>query len=223
MNSPVRTILLGGALLASVCLIACTPYRIEYHKRPAFYKQASERDLVDEVVLDDGTIVKFIDQGIDSNVAPMAPSTQAAAGSVDALAGEGEGAQSQLRDQRPDGTIVLRAYAPEHVLSHAKRGIRQREYRVLWDQLLASRARAAYERQGQGYEEFAQFCEENRPAMMETFNRMGFGLYSPDVVQESLGTESFRYRLHPSLGDQFTFTEFDIVREPSGLKWLMIR
>ena len=59
--------------------------------------------------------------------------------------------------------------------------------------------------------------------MMETFNRMGFGLYSPDVVQESLGANSFRYRLHPSLGDQFTFTQFDIVREPTGLKWLMIR
>ena len=59
--------------------------------------------------------------------------------------------------------------------------------------------------------------------MMETFNRMGFGLFSPDVIQESLGKDGIRYRLHPRLGEQFVFTEFDVTREPTGMKWLMIR
>lgn len=211
MYARVRTILLVGGLLGSVCAIACTPYRIEYHKRPAFYEQASEEELPDEVVLKNGTIVKFVEQDVTHR--------STAAGSVDALAAE----KIELRDQFDDGTVILRAYAPEHVLAHAKRGIRQREYRILWDQLISTRTRSAYERDGKGYEEFAQFCEENRPALMETFNRMGFGLYSPDVVQEAIGPEAFRYRLHPNLGDQFAFTEFDVVRESNGLKWLMIR
>lgn len=200
----------GGLLLATV-LVGCTPYRIEYHKRPAFYQEASEQELPDEVVLEDGTILRFVEQEVDNT--PVLPGQEGGVAPQDL----------EIRTVAGDGTIRLRALAPEHVLAHAKQGIRLREYRVLWDQLVAERTKAAYARNGEGFEEFAEFCERNRPAMMETFNRMGFGLFSPDVVTEQIGSEGFRYRLHPRLGDQFVFTEFDVVREPSGMKWVMIR
>lgn len=199
-------------LLSLPALVACTPYRIEYHKRPAFYKEASEKDLPDEVVLEDGTVVRFVESDVN-NTLPT--------GSDDA--GATRISDMETRSRANDGTITLRAFSPEHVLGHAKRGIREREYRVLWDQLLAERTKAAYLENGGGFETFAEFCEENRPAMMETFNRMGFGLFSPDVVQDALGADGIRYRLHPRLAEQFVFTEFDVIREESGMKWAMIR
>ncbi|MDG2031887.1 MAG: hypothetical protein P8J45_12855 [Phycisphaerales bacterium] len=199
-------------LLSLPASVACTPYRIEYHKRPAFYKEASEKELLDEVVLDDGTVVRFVESDVN-NTLPT--------GSDDA--GATRINDMETRSRANDGTITLRAFSPEHVLGHAKRGIREREYRVLWDQLLAERTKAAYLENGGGFEAFAEFCEENRPAMMETFNRMGFGLFSPDVVQDALGADGIRYRLHPRLAEQFVFTEFDVIREESGMKWAMIR
>ena len=198
--------------LALPGLISCTPYRIEYHPRPAFYKEASEQELLDQVRLEDGTLIRFREQD------PFGDGPQ--------VGNEGESGSSATTDIRlesSDGSVVLRAAAPEHVLAHAKRCIRQREYRLLWDQLLADRTRGAYQREGKDFEDFAKFCEDNRPAMMETFNRMGFALYSTDVVQEAIQPNGVRYRMHPRLGDQFVFTEFDVVRETSGFKWLMIR
>lgn len=197
---------------AATMAIGCEPYRIEYHTRPAFYKQATDQELPDEVVLEDGTVVRFVEQQVNA----MPSALPGAEDGVDP-------AELEIRTRTEDGGILLRAYSPEHVLAHAKQGIRLREYRLIWDQLLAERTREAYSRSGKGFEEFAEFCESNRPAMMETFNRMGFGLFSPDVIQESIGKDGIRYRLHPRLGEQFIFTEFDVTREPTGMKWLMIR
>ena len=163
------------------------------------------------MVLEDGTVIRFVENEVDNT--PVVPGQE----------GVAPAQMPEIRTQAPDGSVTLRAYAPEHVLAHAKQGIRFREYRMLWDQLVAESTKQAYERNGEGFEEFADFCERNRPAMMETFNRMGFGLFSPDVVQESIGSEGLRYRLHPRLGDQFVFTEFDVVREEDGMKWVMIR
>lgn len=206
--SPVLCLCAASVVAAQV---GCTPYRIEHRTRPAFYKNASEQDLPSEVVLEDGTILRF-SEGKSEN-------SGAAAGVVDSLATE----KIQIREQAADGTLTLRSYSPEHVLAHVKQGIRMREYRVLWDQVLAEETRERYRESGKEFSDFVTFCEKNRPKLMETFNRMGFGLYSPDVIQEAIGPDAFRYRLHPTLAQQFEFTEFEVVRESSGLKWLMIR
>ena len=211
MRGSLPSVVGAGLVLSTLWSLGCTPYRIEYHKRPSFYKQATDQDLPDEVTLEDGTIVRFIEQDASASIAR------------DDAALPDDSTESMIRIRSDDGAVTLHAHAPQHVLAHAKRGIRQREYQLLWDQLLADRTKAAYARDGKGFSDFAAFCEANRPAMMETFNRMGFGLFSPDVIQESLGTDGFRYRLHPRLGDQFAFTEFDVVRESSGMKWLIIR
>lgn len=192
-------------------MIGCTPYRIEHRERPPFHRQASDGELPEEVVLEDGTILRFTEQKV----------THSGDG-VEAME-RIETQKISLREETTNGSVKIRAYAPEHVLAHAKQGIRMREYRVMWDQLLAQETRRKYDRSGKGYEDFARFCEENRSDLMETFNRMGFGLYSTDVIQESIGRNAIRYKLHPRLASQFEFTEFDVVREDGGMKWLMIR
>ena len=90
-----------------MAVLGCTPYRIEHRERPSFYKSASAQELPNEVVLEDGTILRFSEQ--------KAKHTGAAAGVVDALATE----KIQIRQQTPDGKITLRAYAPEHVTAQS--------------------------------------------------------------------------------------------------------
>lgn len=204
-----RTSTLLAFLSCGLFNAGCEPYRIEHRERPAFYQRASDQELPSEVVLDDGTVMKFSEKRPGRTEA-----------SKESLAGA---ERIEIREKNAEGAVTLRAFAPEHVLAHAKQCIRQREYELLWDQLLAAETRAVYLKSGQDYTSFAKFCEQNRGDLMEMFNRMGFGFYSSDVVQESIGSNAFRIRLHPSLGAQFRFTEFDVVKEPGGLKWLMVR
>ncbi len=204
-----RITILISVVAAGVLHQGCEPYRIEHRQRPAFYQRASDQELPSEVVLDDGTVMKFSEQ-LPSRSKPSGESLK-------------DADRIEIRERTSDGAVTLRAFAPEHVLAHAKQCIRQREYQLLWDQLLSVETRSAYLKSGQDYSSFAQFCERNRGDLMEMFNRMGFGFFSSDVVQESIGKNAFRIRLHPSLGAQFKFTEFDVVREPDGLKWLMVR
>ena len=207
-----------GLLLLGVNLcwvIGCEPYRIEYRNRPDFYKRASETELLDEVVLDDGTILRFRDQ------ASAAPS-DSRKGDSDAVDDAGN-QPITIRTRTDSGEIVLTSFAPEHVLSHIKRGIRLREYELLWDQVLSEETRRAYSRDGGDYSDFASFCEENRSDLMQFLNRVGFGIYSSDVIQESFGTTGLRIRLHPNLASQFKYTELEITRESNQLRWLMIR
>ena len=202
--------------MTCVCgLIGCEPYRIEYRNRPDFYKRASETELLDEVVLEDGTILRFRDQ----TSAPPALSSSSARESES----DQENRPITIRDQSESGEILLTSYAPEHVLSHIKRGIRLREYDLLWEQVVSQETREAYARDGGDFNDFASFCEENRSDLMQFLNRVGFGIYSSDVIQESFGTTGLRIRLHPNLASQFKYTELEITRESNQLRWLMIR
>ena len=209
-------LIVGLILTSSICgLVGCEPYRIEYRNRPDFYKRASETELLDEVVLDDGTILRFRDQ---SSSPPALPSSSNPKASQDQ-----ENRPITIRDQSDSGEILLTSYSPEHVLSHIKRGIRLREYDLLWKQVLSQETREAYAREGGDFDDFAGFCEENRSDLMQFLNRVGFGIYSSDVIQESFGSTGLRIRLHPNLASQFKYTELEITRESNQLRWLMIR
>ena len=201
--------------LAGFNLGACEPYRIEYRERPSFYKQTSETELLDAVVLEDGTVLRFSDS---KNTPPPIPSSQQRETNSTRSA-----KPISIRTATESGELLLTSYSPEHVLSHIKRGIRLREYQLLWDHVLSNATREAYARDGGDFEDFAVFCDENRSELMQFLNRVGFGIYSSDVVKESFGSSGIRIRLHPSLSSQFKFTQLEIVRESNQLRWLMIR
>ncbi len=191
----------------------CETYRIEYRKRPDFYKRVSGTPLVDEVVLEDGTILRFEDDR------PVLPTDQGPEAPPRAAGDRTPGGTPGASEGRPMSV----AFTPEQVIANIKRGLRLREYRQLWEQVLAEATREVYAREGATYEDFAVFCDENRSEMMEFFNRVGFGFYNSDVVKESFGATGVRIGLHPSLSGQFTFTELEMIRESGQLRWLMIR
>jgi hypothetical protein len=198
------------AAILILMLGACQEYRIEYHDRPAFYADAMEGGPgPDRVTMPDGTIVVFRDKKLQGNLQKEA---------------EGTEAQPFLpREELEDGSIILRAILPEHVLYNTLACIREHDYELLWDQMLAQETRDSYVRRGEGLEEFGAFIEEHRNDLGKTVNRMFHGLVRNEVVADKIGAGVVRYRFIPQIGKQFKFKSVTMVNELDGMKLVVIQ
>lgn len=191
-----------------LALGGCKPYRIEYHQRPSYFDSTALDETEDRVTLDDGTVLVFT---------PHQPRSALERASTDGSD------RFVTRQEQDDGTIVLRALLPEHVLSNTLTCLRNEEYDLLWDQVLAERTRRAYELRGQGYDEFEAYFSSNRIELAATLTRMMLGLSRQESYMENVGGGAIRYRFHPRIGSQFKFKTVDVVAETDGMKLLLIR
>jgi hypothetical protein len=200
----------GIALTIGLALapVACTPYRIERHTRPAFYQSASNGTLPDRVELKDGTVVEYV------TGQPTPPSS---------TEGAADAKPFEIREEHDDGTVIVRCLLPEHVIANTMTCLRNREYKVMWEQLLAASTRQAYTSEGLTFDDFADFMDEARPEMMKTLNRMSFGFLGQDVILESGAHGAMRARFGPRLASQFRYRSVEMVMEKDGMKLLMIR
>jgi hypothetical protein len=202
-----RIAIAGGIALAGLAVCACSTYRVEYHKRPGYYSAVGGRQ-ADEVTLDDGTVLVFktrqATEGLSSH-------------------GGGSGERFQIREEREDGTIVLRALLPQHVLANTLTCLRNQEYDLIWEQLLAERTRRAYELRDEGFEEFEAFCSSQRNELAATLTRMLLGLARGEAYMENVGGGIVRFRLHPRVASEFRFKTAEVIGEGGGLRLLIIR
>lgn len=198
-----RRVLVSAAGAAALAC-GCQTYRTEYRTRPPFYATASEVPLPSELTLADGTRVIYRDAvpkglpGADPDAEPF-----------------------KVREEI-NGKVILRCILPEHVIANTMTCLRNEEYDLIWEQLLARRTKDAYAAQGQGYKEFAAFLEANRPEIMTTLNRMGFGFFGPDVVLDRGPGGTVRARFGPRLVEQFEFRSVDMVMEQGGMRLVVI-
>lgn len=207
-----RGALVGLSLVASV-LPACTPYRIEYHRRPDYYREMSDSRLQDQVTLDDGTVLVFSKDGKQRQNATAGPPAE----------------KIELRKVADGGDVVLRSLMPEHVVAHVLTSIRREEYDLLWDQVLSERTRMAYEAEGGGYEGFLDFMYDHERDLARMFTRMSLSLRTTDVVRQKLGGGVTRLQFRPqviySRDGSRIFGEFDgidVIREEFEVKLLRI-
>ncbi len=225
------------AVTASATLAGCTEVVTEYHRRPGFYKLASENELDAQYTAPDGTRVVFVEDG------PL-PSEQAAR---DARAAERAEAARRERerlrleawkDGRPippeamepeppkafqarevgdDGSVTYRAILPEHVIGNVMSCLRNQEYDALWNQVVCETTRRQWESGGGSYEDFVAWCIKN-------LNRMSFGYYGgSDIVVDRLPDASVRVRFSPQLASQFKFREVHVVMDRQGMGLAGIR
>jgi hypothetical protein len=190
-------------ILSAAAIAGCEPYRIEYHHRPSYYQRLTNRPLNERVVLEDGTIVVYNE-----------------ADPFDDSQGE-ERETFSIREKLDDGSIVLRAILPEHVLANTLECIRNHEYELLWDQMLSERTKLAYAEQDQGVEEFAAFFRAHRRELARTLNRMLLGISTHEVVMENAGNGVTVCRFWPQVAGDFKFKQVSLVNE-YGLKLLLI-
>jgi hypothetical protein len=202
----------SASLPLAACLLllaGCATQRIEYRQRPLKLPGAGQSTAPDRVVRADGTIVYYRDREL------RGPLQKAAEGA--------EGKPFQVREEQEDGSVVLRAVLPEHLLSNTFTCLVNQEYDLIWDQLLAEETRQAYEQQGQGRAEFTAFFAQNRRELAATVNRMLHGLPMSEVVTDRMGPGVTRYRLIPQVAEQFQFKSVLIGSGPQGLRLVLIR
>lgn len=212
-------------LAACCCLTACAPQRVEYRYRPAYMADPSAPK---EVILPDGTKVIFVDQEpggttIDRSLGRTAP--PAGAVPEPQLGPDGKPLPTKVfepRETDDDGNVILRNLMPEHVVANAMTCIRNEEYQLMWDQLLAPEARAAYERAG-GYPAFEGWCKQNRRATLELLNRMRFNALGSDIAMTRVGPNRMRATVSPHLWNQFQLRVVEFEQTPDGMKLLSIR
>jgi len=214
MTGSDKAIHLAGMLLAAgglaIGLIGCKPYRIEHRKRPSFYHRASATELPEQEVLEDGTIVVY------ETSRPRGEFQRSR--EVDE-----EGKPYEIREEKEDGTIVLRAFLPEHVLANTLTCLRNEEYELLWDQMLAEVTKQAYEDRGEGPEQFAAFFRKHRQELAKTLNRMILGIPREEVEVVWAGVDAVGCRLRRHVAEQFVFTQVEMVREERDLKLRIIQ
>jgi hypothetical protein len=207
MNALVNILLIW---LVGGSLAACEPYRVEYHTRPGFYSKASEYELPSEVTLADGTRVVYSTRDVQSSLGRE---------------GEEAGRPFALRTEKEDGEIDLHALVPDHVLMNALECVRNAEYELLYDEMLAKRTKDEYLAAGLDPEkEFVAFCRRNQIEIARTLTRMVAGLPHQEVAMENLGDGITRCRLRPQVAEPFKFKMVWTQRLPNGnQKLLMIR
>lgn len=196
--------LLAPAMLPT--LLACEPYRIEHRTRPAFYSAASESPLPSEFELPSGTKVVYTE------------SRPTGFGEADP-----DAELFTIRKEDEGGEVTLCCVLPEHVVANTMTCLRNEEYELMWEQLLAKRTRDAYKAEGQGLPEFAEFMSSERPEIMQTLNRMSFGFFGQDVVVRPTGGGGLEARFGPRLASEFRFTVVEMCLEDGGLKLVMIK
>ena len=204
----------GGALLVAVGVAGaltaggCQSYRVEYHERPAYYRNAMEGEPEGQVTLEDGTVLVFTTRGTPGE---------------DHGRADGAGRRLQIREELDDGTIVLRAMLPQHVLANTLTCLRNEEYELMWEQLLADQIKRTYELRGQGSEDFARFLATNRMELAATLTRMMLGLSRGEAFMKNVDGGVIRFYFHAKVASEFRFTTIEVVAEGGGLKLLMIR
>jgi hypothetical protein len=196
--------------LAIVAAAGCEPYRIEYHKRPAYYHKVAEEPLPDEVVLDDGTKIVYETRGQN---APRSGGKK------------GDERRFMAREEMEDGSVVLRAIMPEHVLGNLLHCLRNREYELIWDQMLSDQIKLVYEGEGKTKEDFVAWCSKHRIEIAKTTNRMLLGLATGDTVVEPMKNGMIECRFWPQVATQFKFTSIVITNNEFelGLKLVLVR
>ena len=207
------------ALLLAACSAlpaACGP-KVEYRVRPGF---ATKEDLPDEVVLEDGTVLRYLE--LNEYLAMKngaAPSTSPASG-PGTIAGTTPGFVPW--EEYEDGTVRIQAERNDQVVVLAMRALREERYAELWEQLVSKgvRDRAAAESGGpdKARERFIEWCAKWRSEIMTLLNRMSFAFSSNAVIYDRLGPGLIRMRLAPQIKADFKFRSVEVYTEqtPKG-------
>ncbi len=210
------------AAAVAAALAACDEQRVEYRYRPSYMTDGNSPS---ETVLPDGTKVVFLDRDPTPSVLDRDLGSKAPKPKEPKLGPDGKPIPEKVfepRETLDDGTVVLRNVLPDHVVANTMACLKNEEYRLMWDQLLAPDAKAAYEKKG-GYKAFEKWCVESRRPAMELLNRMRFNAMGADVTMTKVSGNRMRAVVSPHLWDQFKLRVVEFEMTPDGMKLASIR
>ncbi|MFN5496136.1 MAG: hypothetical protein ACK5C3_06120 [bacterium] len=218
LHSVSRALRLSGAALVCAGFVAACGPRVEYRARPGF---ASSEDRPDEIVLEDGTIIRYV---------PLSEFLARRKAREEGRMYEPRSAEDKVDPQKPgfraweeaeDGSVRMQAIMPEQVVANAMRAFREERYGDLWDQMVSEgvRRRAAAESTPEAARErFIVWCGKNRSDAMVLLNRMSFAFSTNGVVMRKTGDNMLQMTLAPQALSDFKLRVVEVSFEstPEG-------
>ena len=194
-------------LLLMAVLAGCGETRTQYRTMPAFYQRMAGIEGANNGRMRDGTEIRW-QQGKEASLDGFTDHT---------------GDVFLMRDEREDGTISLNALIPEHVMLNTLECVRDQEYRLLWDELVADGTKRWYEEEGGGYEAYESFFRANRRDIVTTLSRMKAGLGSQEMRRFPVDNGVMRLELIEQLHARFRFTLLDASWDGERYRLVTIR
>lgn len=205
----------AGLAVMFVVLAACEPYRVEYHRRPAFYEQAVETELPDEVVRRDGTRIVY------GSRLPRKTEERLQQNRITSADAEPE--RYELRKESDDGTVTLSGFMPEHLLVHLITCLHNQEYELIYEQLLSEPTLREWERGGHSQEDFEAYLERNRRELIRSLTRIYLGIDRHETRIERRGDGVLDVSLRPRAAEGLKFRHVRMISEGFAIKLVMIR
>ena len=187
-------------ILMIVGVVGCETQRVEYRKRP-IWQQSMANSLPIETIRNDGTVMVF-----SSDAASTSNTVQ------DYL--------KALKPEEKDditGEITLQAVLPAHLLSQTLVCLRDRDWLLLFEQILSEQMQSYYNEREFGYEEFEDFFATNRKELAKTIQRMVRVSGVGDVVETEEGNKlllTFSRRVRT----KYKFNYITLIRQDKYLK-----
>lgn len=134
--------------------------------------------------------------------------------------------QTPIRQELPDGEIVLRSRTARDLMVHIQRALTDRnrdlERELFTDQVLSDKTWAEYESRGLPPERAYDDLLARRDDVLLLFNRIGpLGQNSPQVIMRSLGDNVIRLQVTGLARDGLRWTFMDMILEDGNwrLRW----
>jgi hypothetical protein len=159
------------------------------------------KTIENEVVLSDGTVVKYVPIGGSTSVAVQKY--------LDTI--------SLQETDETTGDTTLRAVLPMHVLTQTLVCLRDREWELLYDQILSRDAREYFGSRENGNDEFVAFFENHRNDLAKSMQKMIQGKPFGDVMVREEG-RTIRMSFSPRMVGNFKFRKITFYREGEYLK-----
>lgn len=198
---------------AVCCIALCILVGCEGERRAFVYRSpflaANGQKPPENPTLPDGTPIEFIDKPL----AQWRQERDAEASGSEIPAPPAE----EIRTTAPDGSVVMVTTRPEQLIANLMTCFRNREWELVWYDLLDADVRSRWESEG-GPEAFIAWCEKARKDMMEFLNRAGFGYLRTEVTIESMGANRQRIRFSPMIADKFRVTALEMSQTPNGMR-----
>lgn len=154
------------------------------------------------------------------------PSSRAGRASPDPSRGLDPALQTPIREELPDGEIILRSRTARDLMAHIQRALVDREQELerelFAEYLLSDMTRAEYEGRGLDPDQAYQTLLARRDDVLLLFNRIGpMGQNSPQVIMQSLGNNVIRLQVTGLAREGLRWTFMDMVMEGGNwrLRW----
>jgi len=120
------------------------------------------------------------------------------------------------------GEVTVRSILPEHVLTHTLTCLRDKNWDLLYEQIISEKSRHYYSQLENGREEFELFFSTNRRELAKTLQRIHGGKGFGDVNAQENGNVIL-YELSTKVARDYKYKSVTFIREGQLLKLDSIR